>query len=198
MNVTIIPPDKVIIIDGAPLIFDYSAPAGIHAIQWHGTDGDIEYTDGSHKAIADIADIQAYIETYSAEAQRIYDLEHPAYTAEERLSMAKDAKVAEINAARTAAVDGGVKYGGHTWDSDSDSRNNLTGLVAGLQAGVPLPGGFVWRAADNNDVALTAAEVIEFGAAMLLHVNAQYQKSWVLKNQVEAATTAAEVEAIAW
>ena len=135
---------------------------------------------------------------YHRDSQTGKCVEDPGPTGEQILQAARDAKCAQINAARDAAGNGGMQYGGYNWDSDEKSRVNLTGLLVSLQAGTPLPDGFTWRTADNIDVALTAAQFVEFGAAMLVHINAQYVKSWQLKALVETAATVANVEAIVW
>lgn len=48
MRVTIIPPDSVVIIDQiAKSPLDLSFMAGIHAVQWYETWGEVEYIDES-------------------------------------------------------------------------------------------------------------------------------------------------------
>ena len=51
-HVTVVPSDKVIIVDGNPLQFETafdleSGHNGVHAIQWHEGKGHIEFEDGS-------------------------------------------------------------------------------------------------------------------------------------------------------
>jgi len=114
------------------------------------------------------------------------------------LADAKKSKNSEINTDRASALVAGMTYDGHTWQTDPDTRANLSGVVAGVAAGLPLPSGFSWRTSDNVDVPMDADGVKAFGAAMLAWVNSIYQHSWDLKNTVEAATTADEVTAIVW
>lgn len=108
-----------------------------------------------------------------------------------------------INQWRDDAMDAGVVYGAHTFDSDAVSRANLAGIVASVSAGIPLPNGFTWRSADNLDVSMDSADLIHLGGAMLAHVNACYARSWELKAAVDAInqsspTSDAELDAIAW
>jgi len=110
----------------------------------------------------------------------------------------KTAKNEEINTDRTSAMLAGMTYDGHTWQTDPDTRANLSGVVAGVAAGLPLPSGFSWRTSDNVDVTMDADGVKAFGAAMLAWVNSIYQHSWDLKNTVKSATTNDEVAAIVW
>jgi len=68
MNVTIIAPDKVVIIDGYPLNFDFAAliAANIHAVQFDGTAGEVEYSspDVANELISDVAEFQPIIEQF--------------------------------------------------------------------------------------------------------------------------------------
>lgn len=43
--ITVVPVDKIIIVDGEALNFDFMAPADVHAIQWQNDKGHVEYTD---------------------------------------------------------------------------------------------------------------------------------------------------------
>lgn len=119
-------------------------------------------------------------------------------TASDKLEQAKERKKQEINAACEAAIDGGFFYDGHTYDSDQRSQTNIIGTANAVTAGVPLPSGFTWRTADNQNVPMDGSGIIALGAALLAHIPAQYQRSWQLKAQVDAADTQADLDAIKW
>ena len=110
----------------------------------------------------------------------------------------KDAKVAEINAACLAAIDGGFEHDGHIFDSDPRSKSNIIGTATGLTAGVPLPEGFTWRTQGNQDVPMDGADVIALGAALLQHISTQYAIGWQLKEQVDLAPDQAALDTINW
>lgn len=117
------------------------------------------------------------------------------------LSGVKASKLAEITASCLAAIDGGFYFNGHRYDSDLVSRTNIIGTATSYQAGIELPDGFVWRTADqpvNQFVPLDGPSLIQLGGALLQHVNGQYEKSWQLKQAVEAASTAEEVLSVVW
>ena len=46
-TVSVVPSDKLIIVDGEAIVFDapFAAPANLHALQWNGQQGHIEWTD---------------------------------------------------------------------------------------------------------------------------------------------------------
>jgi hypothetical protein len=110
----------------------------------------------------------------------------------------RNRKKSKINGSRETAINAGVIYNDQTYDSDDRSRANLTATVSALQAGIPLPQGFTWRSADNQDVPFDAADLIGLAAAMMEHVNTQYQKSWALKTTVSAAASVEALDAIVW
>lgn len=46
-SVTVVPGDRLIIVDGEAIVFEspFPAPSNLHALQWNGTSGEIEWTD---------------------------------------------------------------------------------------------------------------------------------------------------------
>lgn len=50
-QVTVVPADHLIIVDGAALVFTYVAPENLHALQWRGDTGHTEWTDGPNKPL---------------------------------------------------------------------------------------------------------------------------------------------------
>lgn len=114
------------------------------------------------------------------------------------LQEAKDARTEYVNSERDKAINGGVAYGGNNYDTDSRSRENLTGVHTGVNDGYTLPVGFVWRTSDNVNVAFTKVEINGLAYVILDHVNVQYGTSWALKASIESATTVHEVNAVVW
>jgi hypothetical protein len=74
MQVSIIPADKTIVIDGEALIFDFVLwSKKIHAIQWNGANGTIEFKTGAAQWFDNLEMIQDVIDAYFAEKQRLAD-----------------------------------------------------------------------------------------------------------------------------
>lgn len=119
-------------------------------------------------------------------------------TAADKFEQAKEAKLAQISAACLAAIDGGFEHGGHVYDSDARSQSNIIGTATGVSAGVPIPEGFTWRTQGNENVPMDGPGVVALGAALLLHVNTCYAKSWQLKALIDAAESLTELDAIQW
>jgi hypothetical protein len=111
---------------------------------------------------------------------------------------------ARIKAARSAAEYGGFdcQIGGVTmrFDSDSENQRRLQGAVAMAQlaASAGQPFAVTWTLEDNSVVTLSAADLIAAGVALGNHVTACFDRGRTLREQIAAATTKAELDAIVW
>ena len=73
-HVIIVPSDRLIIVDGTPLQFDFPAPENMHALQWHGDNGHIEWTDDiNHPLTPDDyeVDVAPFVTLWEAEKARL-------------------------------------------------------------------------------------------------------------------------------
>lgn len=98
-HVTVVPSDKLIIVDGNALRFDFPAPENMHALQWHDGSGHIEWTDDiNHPLTPDDyeADVSPLVALWEAEKVRL----------DEEAAAAETARIAEYNSpeARAARV----------------------------------------------------------------------------------------------
>lgn len=113
------------------------------------------------------------------------------------LDAIKAARRAAVNIARDAACVADVTVNGKAWQADARSQQMLASAIALAGAGLPLPAS--WRARDNSNMPVTGlADLLAIAGAMAAQTQAAYEKSWALKAQIDAATTAAEVEAVQW
>lgn len=103
MKVTIIPSDKMVIVDGRPLNLEFALP-NVHAVQWRETEGEIDYTDGrERKRITSLdAGLQSLIVKYEVEKQRIADANAAAEAARDPVKEA--ARANALNEFRTLTV----------------------------------------------------------------------------------------------
>ena len=51
-TVTVVPSDSLVIVDSVALVFPFDAPENMHALQWRGDTGHIEWTDGHNQKLA--------------------------------------------------------------------------------------------------------------------------------------------------
>ena len=73
-KVTVVPDDRLIIVDGHALCFDYPSLDGIHALQWDGECGHIEWEYGPNQPL-EAADydgqVAPFVELWQAEKARL-------------------------------------------------------------------------------------------------------------------------------
>lgn len=113
----------------------------------------------------------------------------------------KAAKNAEINAARLAANFSTFQHAGKAIACDQLSRSDIDGTNGFVSLYGALPPGWFggWKAVDNTYVPIASvADWKAFYASMFAAGNAHFAKAQNLKQQLDAATTAEEVAAIAW
>ena len=112
------------------------------------------------------------------------------------LSDLQVAKWEQIKRARANAEFGGFTWDGSPFDSDAISQSRIQGAV---QLAAMAPGFTIdWTLANNSVRNLSAADLAAVGVALGLHVGTQHAKARVLRAQIEAATTADEVDAVVW
>lgn len=105
-QVTVVPADNLIIVDGAALVFPFDAPTNLHALQWRGDTGHTEWTDGPNKPLtAEDYDEQVvpYVKLWQAEKARL-EKKAAEEAAARALPDAKSAKCTEIQGGYDAAL----------------------------------------------------------------------------------------------
>ena len=65
-HVTVVPGDRLVIVDGIGLNFEYVAPRGLHALQWHGGKGHQEWTEVPNTTLSGEADYAAHVAPFVA------------------------------------------------------------------------------------------------------------------------------------
>lgn len=94
-RVTVVPADRLVIVDGQALTFDFNAPERMHALQWDGKQGHIEWLGYGHEPPRNellTADIYAdqvapYVKMWEEEKARL----------EQAAAEAEAARLAEFN-----------------------------------------------------------------------------------------------------
>lgn len=114
---------------------------------------------------------------------------------EEPLEVIKQRKITELKYQRDKAEVEPIEYNGHSFDYDDKARERINVAIIALE----LQGAnadIAWTTADNQDVSVTAADLRAIVAAVAVRSNALHVKYRKAKEQVEEATTAADVEAV--
>lgn len=116
---------------------------------------------------------------------------------EEPLEVVKQRKIAELKYQRDTAEVEPIEYNGHSFDYDDKARDRINAAIIALDLqgeGASLD----WTTADNQDVKVTANDLRMVIAAVAVRSNKLHTAYRAAKENVEAATTATEVEAVAF
>jgi len=114
---------------------------------------------------------------------------------EEPIENVKQRKILTLKRQRDSAEVEPIEYNGHSFDYDDKARDRINAAILALS----LQGedaSIDWTTADNQDVKVTANDLRMVIAAVAVRSNALHTAYRAAKEKVEAATTAAEVEAV--
>lgn len=94
----------------------------------------------------------------------------------------------------------GFPYLGKRLDSDARSVARINTAVQAAQAALAIgePFAITWTCADNTTLALDGAGMLGIPVALALYADQLHQTCKAMRAQINAATTAAQVESIAW
>lgn len=130
----------------------------------------------------------------------VWDWGTKAWMDPRTLADLKSAKWAEVKAAREAAIKAPLVTPYGTFDADADARANITDTILLLQTmeAMGQPGEVDFTLEDNSVLTVTTAQMVMVGLLLGQQVQGAYNTGRVLRGAIDAATTAEEVEAIAW
>jgi hypothetical protein len=113
------------------------------------------------------------------------------------LSQVKSEKWEQIKAKRDEVEHGGFTWDGSRFDSDLASQNKIIGAV---QLANVIGDSFTidWTLSDNSVRTLNRQQMVGVGEALGVHVVTQHTIGRSLRQQIENATTAADVAAVTW
>lgn len=114
---------------------------------------------------------------------------------EEPIENVKQRKILTLKRQRDTAEVEPIEYNGHSFDYDDKARDRINAAIIALSLqgeGASID----WTTADNQDVKVTANDLRMVIAAVAVRSNKLHTAYRVAKEKVEAATTAAEVEAV--
>lgn len=105
-----------------------------------------------------------------------------------------------INEARDRLEFSFFTWDGSVFDADEKSQARLQGAfqLANLSLFALQPYSVDWTLANNTVRTLSANDMVAVGQALAAHVLAAHSTARTLKTEIDAATTLAEVDAVAW
>lgn len=203
-HVIVVPSDRLIIVDGTPLQFDFPAPEKLHAIQWHNGTGEMEWRDDINHplTLADYAeDVAPFVELWEAEKARLEDEAATAeaarlaeYNSVEATRGRKQEELANAFTKATATAHLTCSLG-FDIDANDAANRNVSGLVTLMEAeGAPESLQFCDY---NNEIhTVTLADLRVMQQEIIANGSALYARKWALRDAINIAATAEELNAI--
>lgn len=200
-DVTIVPVDNVILVNGIHLQLDFKPIEGheqVHAIQWHDGKGAIEFSDYTGRDAYYETDVAPYVALWEAEKARL-DAEAAAKKAEyNRLENVVARKLDELNAkleeTKTSSAAHITSSTGYVVNANTTAKQNIDGLITAMTAQNLSTVNFMTF--DNTLAELTLEQLKTLQLELISYGNNLYAKKWSLRAQIEACTTKEEVDAI--
>lgn len=131
----------------------------------------------------------------SISEESLKDLGVTVTTEEESLESIKEHKILTLKIQRDNLEVEPIAYNGHSYDYDSKARDRISAAIIALELqgeGATIE----WTTADNTDTPVTANDLKMIIAAVAVRSNKLHTAYRVAKEKVEAAATAADVEAV--
>ncbi len=97
---------------------------------------------------------------------------------------------------REKAEFGEFQWGAHTFQCDEVSQRRIQGAVQLATIDDTLT--LAWTLADNSVQTFSAADFVQIGLALANHVSECHERGRILRQEIQAANTQQELEAIAW
>lgn len=205
-HVIAVPVDKIILVDGEPLRFDYQAQENLHALQWHEGKGELEWKDYSpNTPISGEADYSQHVAPFvqafeaekarlQAEAERAEAERLALYNSEPETRKRKEAELTEAfsTAQQKAHLTSSV---GFEIDANETANRNVAGLVTLLSAsGAPA---YVEFCDYHNEMhRVTLADLKTMQQEIIAYGSQLYAKKWALRDRIASAKTSEELNAI--
>ena len=131
MNVCIVKEDKVVMVDGEGMNFDFDLPSNVWAIQWNGSTGEIEFNDGTpNEVITDFTAYQSLVDGHATEKQRLADV---------ATQEATDAEAALTYADRRKAKYDALNQFEMQFDDATNSTTTWVDAINAIKAEFPKP-----------------------------------------------------------
>lgn len=197
MRVTIIPDDGFVRVDARSLLgVEYDIDPAIHAVQWYGEEGEIEYrVDGQgnkapNERFTDLSRFQSILDAFEAAK--------PQPRPEPTLDEVKAAKWTATKLERALTEEGGFGYMGKMVASDFESRQHMFAAAQVAQASI-VEGrewSVQWLCKDNSALDLDARQFLGMIAALWDHIAEQYRRAQGVRALIDSARSREEVEGI--
>lgn len=156
------------------------------------------YKDNQYNSIYDLSEAMGKEGVFiplSLSDEALADLGVTVVYEEEPLEVLRQRKIAELKYQRDIAEVQPIEYNGNLYDYDEKARDRISAAIIALE--LQGEGAIIeWTTADNADTPVTANDLKMIIAAVAVRSNKLHTAYRISKEKVEAATTAADVEAV--
>lgn len=201
IQVTVVPSDKLIIVDGEALIFDWeSIEENIHAIQYRNGSGHIEYKDNSPNMSISNEDyetkVKPYVDLWQIEKNRILEEQRKAEEEYNSVENVRARKLNKLNSLFVQAETNGTLDSsvGFTIDANERANRDIDGLIKSLEATPEET--VLFCAADNSFHEITLDNLKTMQLEVIAYGQQLYTKKWTYREQINHAQTKEEIDKI--
>lgn len=154
-HITVVPSDKLIIVDGHALHFDFPAPTNLHALQWHDGTGHREFTtDAPNQPISGAelytAEVAPYVILWEAEKSRLEAEAAAAEAARLAAYNSVDARADRVRAERDKRISATDYLMAVDYPLGEESRAAVAAYRQSLRD-LPQQDGFPWSGGGSDD-----------------------------------------------
>ena len=200
-QVTVVPSDKLIIVNGEALIFDWEPiEENIHAIQYHNNSGHIEYEDVSANTSITSEDyetkVKPYVDLWQVEKNRILEEQRKAEEEYNSVENVRARKLNELNSLFEQAETNGTLESsvGFTIDANERANRDIDGLIDSLE--YTKEEKVMFCAADNTFHEVTLEQLKTMKMEVITYGQELYQKKWTYREQINNAQSKEELDKI--
>lgn len=200
-QVTIVPADKLIIVNGEALIFDWEPiEENVHAIQYHNNSGHIEYEDVSANTSITSEDyetkVKPYVDLWQVEKNRLLEEQRKAEEEYNSVENVRARKLNELNslfvqAETNGTIDSSI---GFKIDATERSSRDINGLIDSLE--YTKEEKVMFCAADNTFHEVTLEQLKTMKMEVIQYGQELYQKKWTYREQINNAQSKEELDKI--
>ncbi|EAI8624615.1 DUF4376 domain-containing protein [Campylobacter lari] len=121
---------------------------------------------------------------------------------DEKLNVLKEKKKHEIQTKRDEALESGLIYNEHTFQTREKDKLNINGAVTNLmldmQSGTNSISEIIWIDINDEKVTFTPQDFLKFASMVAYHTQEITFKANILKERIEQANSEQDLEAIVW
>ncbi len=121
---------------------------------------------------------------------------------DEKLNVLKEKKKHEIQTKRDEALESGLIYNEHTFQTRKEDKQNIIGaatnLMFDMQSGTNSISEIIWIDINDEKVTFTSQDFLKFASSVAYHTQEIIFKANALKERIEQAESEQDLEAIVW